>query len=300
MANGSILNVDFSALKTLTLVYERRSFTAAAEVLNVNQSAVSYTIDKLRKVFGDPLFYRQGGTIVSTARCDAIVESVSGMLEQFQVIAEPETFDPETVEKTVTIACNYYERQILLPSIIAKIRKLAPGIRLKLINATSKGGEQLKGTEADLLLGPLRPDEKDFYCRKLLDEHYVCIMDPANDLACQPLDASRYADCSHVTITYGGTWRSPFLLESAQQGYEMNEVLSVPSPSSLNHVIRGTDLVATVPSRIARAYVGELHVTACPFPAPFEIDLVWTTRTQHAPMYLWLRKLISEHARACQ
>ncbi len=297
MKEPSRTNVDVAALRALQMVHERRSFTATATALDVNQSAVSYTIDKLRRVFGDPLFFRQGGKIVPTERCNAIVASVDSILEQFEVLLEPENFDPATADQAVTIACNYYERQVIMPLLVGQLRRLAPGIRVTLINSTFEGDAQLKRSEADLLIGPLRPDLQDFYCSKLLDEHYVCVMDPTNPLTKAPLTLADYVLCPHVTITYGGTWRSRYLTELANQRLSLNQVLSIPSPACLAETVTGTDLIATVPSRIAAAHKHRLHIADCPLPAPFEVDLVWTTRTHHGPMHMWLRKLISRTVR---
>jgi len=286
------INVDFAALRILKLVHECLSFTEAASILNVNQSSVSYTIEKLRKVFEDPLFYRQGGTIVPTERCSVIVGTATDVLEQFEVLAQPDDFDPATAKGTISIACNYYERSVILPQVIAKLRTLAPGIRLSFLNSTDRGDIKLKRSDADLLIGPLRPDEPDFYCRNLLKDNYVCVMDPENPLAKEKLSIEVYVRCPHVTINYGGAWRSLYLIELAKQGLELNEMLTVPSAACLDYTIAGTDLVATVPSRIAEAYRGHLHIVDCPISAPFEVDLVWTTRTQHSPMHVWLRELI--------
>lgn len=292
MIDPGKLNVDIAALRTLKLVYERRSFTAVANLLDIQQSAVSYTIEKLRNTFEDPLFYRQGGKVIPTERCETIIGIASDIIEQFTLLTEPDTFDPATAKQTINIACNYYERQILLPLIIKKIRANAPGIRINLINSSHEGDVQLKRSDADILIGPLRPEGQEFYCRNLIDEHYVCVMDPGNIHAVEPLSLSAYTKCTHVTVTYGGSWRSQYLVELASRNLETKEVLWIPSPASLNLVLSGTDLVATVPSRIAAAYRNSLHVTASPIPAPFQIGLVWTTRTHRSPAYVWLRKLI--------
>ena len=67
MLNGHLLNIDFAALRTLSEVKARGSFTGAAEALNLNQSTISYTMERLRRAFNDPLFVRQGGSIVAIA-----------------------------------------------------------------------------------------------------------------------------------------------------------------------------------------------------------------------------------------
>ena len=102
----SIYSVDFADLRTLALVHESGSFTRTAEQLGVNQSAVSYTIDKLRRNLGDPLFVRQGGGIVPTDRGSEIAEGALKLLGEYEAMASPRSFDPAKADQTVTIACN--------------------------------------------------------------------------------------------------------------------------------------------------------------------------------------------------
>ena len=148
-----------------------------------------------------------------------------------------------------------------------------------------------------MLMGPLRPDENEFYCRKLLEEHYVCVMDPANPLAAAPLTIDGYATCKHTTVTYGGNWRSGYLVALERLGLSHDHAVKVPSPAGLEQMIVGTDLVATIPSRLAAVFGPSIHVAKCPCPAPFEIHLVWTMRTHHSAMHVWLRTLILEVVR---
>jgi len=286
------LSVDFAALKTLRLVYENRSFSKAADILGVNQSAVSYTIEKLRDVFDDPLFIRQGNEIVSSERCAGVVETAVKLLDQFDGLTAPVTFDPATAVHRFSIACNYYERQMIIPHVVQELRRTAPGVGLEIITSTSQGRQQLKRSEVDMLIGPIRPDEDGFYCRKLLQDHYVCVMDKASPLS--TLDMETYIGSKHAIVDYGGNWQSGYLAQLASKGIELNRVLSVPSPAGLQSLIVGTDLMATVPLRIARSIGDAVRIVDCPCPAPFDIDLVWTSRTHHSPMHKWLRELISK------
>lgn len=290
--------IDFADLRVLRLVYEYRSFSLAAERLGMNQSAVSYGIEKLRKSFRDPLFVRQGGEIVATDRCSDIVASAIRMLDEFEAITAPVEFDPLTLTHSFTVACNYYERQLMLPHVIRKLSSEAPNVRVDLINSTAQGEAQLKRSEADLLIGPLRPEGQGFYCRNLLSEHYVCIMDPANPLAAKPMTLEQYISCKHAVVTYGGTWKSRYLVQLEAEGLELNQYLTVPSPAGLPDMLKGTEIVATVPRRIAQSFGDMVCITESPFPAPFGIDLVWTERTHKSPMHAWLRALVAETVRA--
>lgn len=286
------LSIDFAALRTLRLVYEQGSFTAAAQVLDVNQSVISYTIDKLRRCFGDPLFVRQGGGIAATERCADLVAEAIRVLDAFDRMTSPNAFDPSETNARISIATNDYERILILPQVIRALRRIAPGLAVDLIPSTSQGRQQLLRSEADLLIGPIRPEEEGFYCRNLASDHYVCIMDPAHPLAKEALTLDNYSTCRHAVITYGGNWKSGYLLQLEASGLDLCSVLSVPSPAGLDAMLQGTDIIATLPRGLAQTLRGPVHIVDCPLPAPFDIDLVWTSRTHSAPMHIWLRDLI--------
>jgi DNA-binding transcriptional LysR family regulator len=291
-------SVDFAALRVLRLVHGHGSFTRAAEVLGSTQSAVSYTIERLRQAFSDPLFVRHGAGIVATDRCDEIVDEAARMLDRFAALSAPRGFDPAQADASVTISCNHYERVTVVPWLMRAMRRQAPGLRLHVIPSTVRGKKQLSRGESDLLIGPVRISDSGFYGRRLMEDHYVCVMDPANPLSEGAMDAARFVAAPQAVVTYGGNWRSAYLLEMERAGVAPNMVAEVPSPANLPQLLAGTDLVATVPARVARAFAPGLVTRNCPFPAPFGIDLYWTGRTHHAPMHRWLRGLIAEAAAA--
>jgi DNA-binding transcriptional LysR family regulator len=288
--------VDFAALRVLRLVHDYGSFSRTAEVLGVNQSSVSYTVDRLRRAFGDPLFVRQGAGIVPTDRCDEIVREATRMLDEFMALSTPRAFDPARAEATMILSCNYYERATLVPALVRRLRAVAPGVKLRVITSTVRGREQLSRGECDILVGPVQIGDSGFFGRRVLGDHYVCVMAPDNPLGDAPLDVAAFAAAPQAVVTYGGNWRSRYLVEMEAAGLAPNMVLELPSPATLHEILPGTDLIATVPRRTALSFGPGLRIVACPFPAPFEIDLYWTARTHHAPMHRWLRGVIGQVA----
>jgi DNA-binding transcriptional LysR family regulator len=290
------LAVDFAALRVLRLVHDYGSFSRTAEELGVNQSSVSYTIDRLRRAFGDPLFVRQGSGIVATDRCDEIVREATRMVDEFVALSTPRAFDPARAEATMVLSCNYYERATLVPALLRRLRSVAPGLKLGVITSTVRGREQLSRGESDMLVGPVRINDAGFFSRRMLTDHYVCVMAQDNPLGDAPLDVEGFAAAPQAVVTYGGNWRSSYLVEMEAAGLAPNMVLELPSPATLREILPGTDLIATVPLRTARSFGAGLRIVACPFPAPFEIDLYWTARTHHSPMHRWMRGLMAQIA----
>ncbi|CUA92306.1 DNA-binding transcriptional regulator, LysR family [Pannonibacter indicus] len=295
------LGVDFAALNTLHIVHAQGSFSRAAEVLGLNQSAVSYTIDKLRKVFADPLFLRVEGQQMPTARCEQILASTRTMLDDFLRLAEPDPLDLARIEGRYVIACNYYERMIIIPEIVRDLRQAAPGFSIEIIPSADIGPDQLVRSHADLLLGPFRRNDAAFYSRKLLDEHYVCAMDKEHPLAGKEhplagkaLTLEDYLALDHVVATYGGLWKSGYLRELEAMGRRLKASLEVPSPAGLPRLIRTTGYVATMPGLLAQYFSDELHITPCPVPAPFDVLMVWTERVHKSPLHRQIREIIAQ------
>lgn len=289
---SDLFSLDFAALRTLRIVHELGSFTAAAEQLGVNQSAVSYTIEKLRRRFEDPLFVRERGRQVSTERCDLIVEKSTKMLDSLEALVRPEAFFPEKSDRTITIACNYYERILLIPQIVTTLRHRAPSMKVEVINSLGDGHLRLLAREADVLIGPFLRAESGFYSRRIYTEDYVCLMDPGHPLAGDKLTLEQYLGLDHILITYGGNWKSAYLEELERAGHHLHPALKVPSPAGLPALIAGSSLVATVPRRLAQVIGSDLVEVSSPVRGRFDLALVWTARTNASAMHQWLRDLM--------
>ncbi|SMO47864.1 DNA-binding transcriptional regulator, LysR family [Thalassovita litoralis] len=288
--------LDFSALRVLRLVHGHGSFSRTAESLGVTQSTVSYTMARLRDAFGDPLFVRQGAGIVPTDRCEEVVAQTSAMLDRFEALTAPRQFDPAVAKLEIGISCNYYERVTLIPKVMRTLRQKAPGMAIRIISSTVRGKEQLMRGDSDMLIGPIRLEEPSFFRRGLLPEDYVCIMDPANPLARTVQDVDTFVAAPQVVVNYGGSFRSRFLVVMEAQGHYPNAVMEVPSPANLPDILVGTDMIATVPRRIAESFGAQVVIRDCPFLAEISIDLYWTARTHVSAPHVWLRAQIAAAA----
>ncbi|WP_282609781.1 LysR family transcriptional regulator [Pelagibius sp. Alg239-R121] len=286
------LAIDFNALRTLRLVYDLGSFSAAADKLGHNQSTISYTIDRLRRAFDDPLFVRQGKGVAATDRCLEIVDQAGRMLDEFEALAAPKSFDPSSAAGTLVLSCNYYERAVILPGFVRALRKLAPNLQLRVIQSSVKGDVLLKNGDCDLLLSPMQVAGSEVFRRRIYNDHYVCIMDRANPLAGKVLDLEAYERSDHIVVTYDGGWRPLYLDALEARGVHLKAALDLPSLGELEGMIQGTDLISTVPKRIADSFSDEIAVRPCPVDVELGIDLYWTARSHHSAMNKWIRRLI--------
>lgn len=288
-----ILKLDFGSLRTLQLVHDLESFTQASAVLGQTQSNVSYTINRLRKLFGDPLFVREGGQTRATARCSDIVQTVTGLMGEFEGLVSEQAFDSQNVEGRVTLSCNHYERVTVLPSLIRFLRTKAPGLRIRSIAANTFGGEQLKRGECDLVIGPVPIQGENVFKRTLRRDRYVLVLDPDHHLAQKALSVGDMHDLPNVAISFAGHWQPLYASAFQSQGISLNTVVEVAEHGDVGGYVFGTDLVAIVPEQIAARLDTHLVMRELPFEVAFTIDMNWTTRTHRSPLHMWLRGVIS-------
>lgn len=289
--------LDFEALKTMKLIVELGSFSAAAARLDVKQSTVSYRIDRLRRTLGDPLFVREGAGVRPTERCLDAAARAERLFEAAEALIEGGRFDPATATGEAIIACNVYERALLLPGLMRRTRAEAPGLRLTVTPSLSTGAQKLRDGGCDLLLSPTLPEHDAFDAAFLLADRYVVAMDAANPLAAGPLTPAGYEGAAHILVDYGGGWRSPYLEAAAAAGLTVRPALIVPSPGELTALLAGTDLVATIPGRFAaRLDPGRIAVAPPPFDAGIEIHAYTTPWARTSGRIGWLRDRIAEAA----
>ena len=122
-------------------------------------------------------------------------------------------------------------------------------------------------------------------------------MDCNHPASGQKLTLKRYLDFSHILVTYGGRWTSPYVAELEKNGTPLNPVIRIPSPAGIAAMVSGSDLVATIPEGPARFLASNHTVLPCPVVSPLEIRLVWSASTHHSAMSEWARSLIGEALR---
>ena len=238
-------------------------------------------IAKLRSSFGDPLFVREGGRQVPTQRCERLLAQTSQMLDLLDQMAQPQVFDPQVSTQSVTIACNYYERILLIPRIIAELRRQAPNMSVNVINALGDGHHRLLQQEADVLVGPFTRSGSGFHSRRLYSEEYACLMDPGHPMAGRRLTVDEYLSLKHVLINYGGGWKSAYLQQLEAAGHRLVPTLTVPSPAGLAELIAGSNLVRNPPAALAR----ELPNSWSPVPARSVGPSICRSSGRRAPMH---------------
>lgn len=287
--------LDLNLLKAFDVLMEEQNVTKAAVRLNVTQPAMSGILNRLRESFDDPLFVRAQRGIVPTDRALALAVPVKRVLHDINAFLQPEAFDPQTAELTVSLAATDYAlRAVVLPFLTA-LKQQAPHIKVAIVPINDLQVQQLL-MQGQLDIALMTPEEAapDMHIKHLYAEEYVCALRADHPLAQQEsLSLEQFCAWDHALVSYsGGSFSGITDDELAKIGRQRNVSVSVKNFLILPELLRQTDMLAVVPKRLIEPQSG-LKIFAPPLPVPgFTKVMAWHERTHHSPAHRWIRELI--------
>jgi len=296
--------LDLNLLVALDALVAERSVTRAAEKVGITQSAMSHALARLRALTGDPLLVRSSSGMVLTARAEALGPPIRRALEDVsRALAPPVPFDPMTARGRFVIGTSDYAELVLLPRLVARLEREAPGIDLRVRALEDPASTQLASGAIDVAIAPVRPNDAapGVLAKRLFDESFVCVVRKGHPLAKKKLTPARLAQAKHALIapreTEGG-----FVDEAlAKLGLARRVAVAVPHFLIAPHVVASSDLVLTLAARVAHVLAKPLELAVLAPPRDlalpgFTISALWHERTQNDPAQRWARALLFEVA----
>ncbi|MEM1414028.1 MAG: LysR family transcriptional regulator [Myxococcota bacterium] len=303
MSNEHVSQLNLNLLLALHFLVEERSVTAAAKRSGVTQSAMSRSLARLREMLDDPLLVRTRHGMKLTPRSDALKGPLQRLVADAVAIVDHRVaFDPATARRSLTIAASDYMQVALMPALIAALEREAPGVDVVVRRESRQAPELLEEGLIDLAI--TLPDfigDRGLRMQKLLADEFVCVLRPGHPAldAAFTLDAYcglRHALASPQERTIGHVDR-----QLATLGRERRVAFIAPSFLAVGHLVVKSDLVATLPVRVATELAETLGLVVRPAPLAipgFAIAQFWHERRHRDPAHAWLRRRLYELAGA--
>ena len=292
---SDITGLDLNLLRALDALLDERSVTRAAERLALTQPAVSGLLARLRERFDDPLFVRGRRGVTPTPRALSLATPVKRILADVEALARPVAFDPAKATFTLSIAATDYALQAVVAPFLPRLRAVAPGVRVRARPIEAADAPTLfERGELDIALSTPADALPELHARRLFEERYVVVA-RADHPRVSPHGVTLEDFCAldHALVSYSGeSFRGVTDEALARVGRSRRVALSLSSFLVLADVLRTTDLIAVVPSRLAATARG---LAACPPPIdiPGFVKLaVWHPRTHADPARRWARGLL--------
>lgn len=287
--------LDIKQLRVFQALIREQSASKAAAQLGLTQQAVSEQLKKLRDVFDDRLFLRKTNGFIATPFAQTLSVSVDKLLNDFNTLVSPTTFDPNTVDGTFVIAATDYAQQIVLPKLISLIRTQAPNLKVIVRDfEIDKLNELMESGQVNLAIA--FPDYiPDSYPNlTLFEEHHVCVASPnATILKGVPtlVDVAKYPSiiASPSRPNFKGSvddWFKSF-------GLKRNVVVSAPCFSVVPLYLETTDSIAFLPSRAIRG-LNLVEIKLEHKPETFDVIAAWHPRYHEDALQRWVILLLKD------
>ena len=293
------MRYDLNLLPIFVALMEERSVTRAAERMGMTQPALSNALSRLRLMLQDQLFVRERYGIQPTPIALELSPLIAEALAQLDdAVLGQQAFDPLHAERLFTIAPNGYVEFVIVPAVLARLEKVAPGVKLRL---TPYGNDLVEtgvvsGTTA-LVLGRIVDPPDNLVVQHLMDEGLACAVRADHPAIGDAMTREQFETMKHVNIVPPGRMRAGLFQALAQQQLKRDVAISVTNFFAVAEMVAVTDYCATLPSLICRRLMHDPRLKILPAPVDlgsFPVEMAWHVRYRHDPAHRWLRALIGE------
>ncbi len=303
---------DLNLLVAFEALMTEGQVTRAARRLHITQPALSGALARLRVVFGDQLFVKDGKSMRPTLRARELDVPIREALAKVRQAVGRPSFRPETSAVTVRIATSDDVELTLISKVLKRLRSAAPSMKLAIRRVSGVfelPSQELASGTLDMAIGPFPQSAHVpsgvsgvIVSAPLYVDHLVCVAREKHPTIKRSLSQTQFLEASHVVVYYppGGMGIVDQLLMQ-RSGQQRKVAMEVPHFMTAAFAVGQTDLVATMNSRAAehlRRPAG-VRVFKFPFESPkMNYGLYWHGRQTADPAHAWLRGVIIDAAKA--
>lgn len=194
---------DWNKARAFLITAEEGSLSAAARALGMAQTTLGRQVDGFEQELGIVLFERVGRGLTLTPSGLELLDHVRSMGEAAGRVSMTAHGQSQALEGTICISASETYAVMLLPSIIAKLRILEPGIQVEIVVANH--ASDLRRREADIAIRNFRPTEPDLIGKKIGDADAVLYATPDYiKKICNPTMPYDLRHAEFVNMDHGG------------------------------------------------------------------------------------------------
>ena len=294
---------DLNLLRIFEAIYRDRSVSIAAGKLGLSQPAVSSALNRLRRLFDDPLFVRSARGMEPTPKAELLAEAVGVGLNILRAgISTTTSFDPANSTRKFHIVMTDVGELLFLPTLLQMLSEVAPHIDVSVVEAGVPNYEDLLDTgRADLAIGRFQLPAS-YSSKHIHTSAFVVVLRQDHPFVetrrngALYISYENYLRASHISVEPPGASADPIERALAADRGKRRIALTIPHSTVLGAMIGGTQLVATVPDKCVEWLLhGNPSLCAIPVPFPVDKNLVyqwWHKRNDKDPGHSWLREHI--------
>ena len=286
---------DLNLLRVFDAIYIERSISKAALRLNLTQPAVSNALARLRDRVGDPLFERTAEGMAPTPRAKTIAEPIQRALDLLREgLSSRSGFDFSSSTRTFEFALEDYGENVILPRFLKWLNLAAPGIRIVIRPEPGiQLRDELRQGAVDLALSYFVPGMAEFRNHCVMTDTLLSLARRDHPAIADRLTLDTFLTLGHAALI-PRTKSTPMIdLALAKRGLQRHIAVQVPHFQSMPVIVQNTNLLCTMPKRMALLYAdnfGLQHYLPPVRTPDFPVYLIWHQSANDDVAHRWLRE----------
>jgi DNA-binding transcriptional LysR family regulator len=292
---------DLNLLVTLDALLAEGSVAGAAQRLQLSPSAMSRALARLRETTGDPLLVRAGRGLVPTPRALQLREQVRELVQSAEAVLRPvQQVNLLQLKRTFTLRNSEGFVENFGAALLARLRREAPGVRLRFRPKLDKHSTLLRDGEVDLETTVVGQEASpELITQRLFQDRFIGVVRAGHPLGTGTISAARYVAAQHVQVARRSHKVAVVDEVLQQMGLARDIPAMVGGFASALALARSSDLVATVPERHSGVLRDGMYSFELPLTVPeFSVAMLWHPRQDADPAHRWLRACVREVCQA--
>jgi DNA-binding transcriptional LysR family regulator len=303
MSLAHLSGIDLNLLLALHHLVEERNVTRAGKRLGLTQSATSRALARLRAHLKDEILVRSGSRMVLTPRASALAAKLAGSLAELDaLLGSGRAFEPRSSTRTFSVATVDYAVVVVLPALLARLEQTAPGVHVAIRPLGAETERELETGSLDMVLAPRRRSiAAGLVWTGLFSDRFVTVAHAGHHRGGSTLTLERFCEFGHVVVApEGRDGRSSVDDALKRQRMRRRIALRVPTFLAAPYVVGDSELLATLPERIARRVAPGLGLRIFDPPVTLprlDVAMGWHDRMRRDPAHTWFRHLVASVTR---
>ena len=295
----NLRSLDLNLLLVFDAIYGERSISKAARKLHLSQPTVSNALARLRDRLQDPLFERSAQGMLPTPRARKLAEPVRQALNTLERgLRDDDGFDFARSTREFVIAVEDYGESVILPRFIRWLADTAPGIRIRIRSEVpAQLKTELREGTVDLALDYFALPEPGWRSHCVLTETLQTLSRRDHPLLGERLTLEQYLAAPHVVLAAPANARPMIDLALAKRGLQRRIAVAVPHFISMPLMVQASDMICTLPRRMATLYADNFRLRAhtVPLRVPqFPVYLIWHESQETDAGHQWFRQHLTD------
>jgi DNA-binding transcriptional LysR family regulator len=306
----SLSKIDLNLLVALQVLLEEQSVTLAAERLFITQPAMSRTLLRLRTLFDDPLFIRQGRGLLFTVRAEELRKALPLVLSGIGALVEKNQFDPKNFKGDVTVLMPEFIAAQLTSTLTKRLMAEAPHLSLVVTSEVDHLKKQYDETMVDFTIEVSGEYSDEYDVTKIgnfMPAIWMREKHPLSKIKKLSLrDMLEYPFVQYyllLSAPLSANVKNRFDKELEKRGLKRHKILVTKQLMTAIDTLWNTDALMIATMHALPVGTAGYNIVRRPYPDDLDFDdkiplvLVQHKRSRQSPMHQWFKNIVLEIAK---